>query len=273
MTTEPKRLSREDFVGTEGSFGAAPRARDTDVDLSPEEAAEVERQREARASLLARGRDLAARLADPNVVTTREAEQRRREASWRSKARARARERNAPLDDDDVAKYALEPRPAAGQAMDAVREFLAWRDAQSERGRYKGIFVVLSEPGGGKSSAGAWAVVWHRDSALYLTAAEVSSSPRTAFTDTHAAWRAMVAPDLVVVDEIGMDRDPSTVLALALERYNRGRATVLLGNLTPDAFFARYPDPRLQSRLQHQASRGGPTLIELTTGDLRTREQ
>lgn len=267
MSSEPKRLSPEDFAAPTRS----PRLRGSD-DPTPEELDELARQQAARRALLERGRTLAARLSEPEEVARREREQHERERAWARKAPVRARERGVPIDDHDVRRYALDPQPVAGQALDAVRAFLAWREATAERergDRCKGLFVLLSPPGGGKSTAGAWAVVWHRESALYLTAAEVAANPLTAHTTTHLAWRTFVGPDLVVVDEIGTERDAATVLALAQERYNRGRATILLGNLTSEEFFARYPDPRLESRLQQQSARGGPTLLELTCGDLR----
>jgi DNA replication protein DnaC len=273
--SHPERLTPDEaLAGLRASAGRPERQRMRDAnDLSPEEAAELARAQAARASLMARGRALAERLGDADVAARRVLEQREREREWERKAATRARERNAPVDDHDVRRFALDPRPTDSQALDALREFLAWREsmaATEHSGRYKAIFVMLSPPGRGKSTAGAWAVVWHRDSALYLTAAEVSSSPRTAYTDTHAVWRSWLAPDLLVVDEIGTEREPATVLSLAQERYNRGRATIVMGNLTPDGFFARYPDPRLDSRLEQQSQRGGPTMIELTSGDLRT---
>jgi DNA replication protein DnaC len=263
----------EALAGILASAGRPERRRIRDVeDMTPEEAAELARAQARRAALVARGQALAAELGTPEAAARREAEIAARVREWQRKAAVRARERGVPIDDADVRRFALEPHPAAGQALAGVRAFLSWRDEQAAAARsprFKAVFVVLSPPGGGKTTAGAWAVTWHHDSALYLTAVEVAASPRTAFSETHAVWRSWLAPDLVVIDEIGTEREPGTVLALAQERYNRGRATILMGNLTPDAFFSRYPDPRLDSRLEQQSARGGPTLLVLTCGDLR----
>jgi hypothetical protein len=269
--SEPKPLSPADFA-VPHTPPVAPRARPRDVDdLAPEELAEIETRRERYAAMLAAGARIRDAMDRPDARAMQDATRAEWERRWRAKAVARAEAARVPLD-EDVRRYALLAEPPPSQALDVVRQFLAWRAARSAAlggARAKALVVMLSPAGGGKTTAGAWALTWHRESALYVTAAEVSASPRTSYTDTHAPWKARITPDLLVLDEVGLERDPAPVVALMLERLAASRATIVTGNLTPAQFVARYADERLDTRLAQQLARGGPTLVTLDCGNLR----
>jgi hypothetical protein len=218
------------------------------------------------------GRRLRERLSDPEISAKRELTRAAWERIWRRHASTRAEEREVPQD-PDVRRIALDREPPRSPAIDSVIEFLAWRTQRAETlGVYRehALLVLLSAAGAGKTCAAAWAATWHRDSALYVTAATVSSNPLTAHSDSHARWNVWRRTDLLVIDEVGLERDASVVLSLLLERHASAHATIVAGNLTPDAFRARYADPRLDSRMAQQEMRGGPALVELPDVDLRT---
>lgn len=164
----------------------------------------------------------------------------------------------------------------AKRSTDAMRVVSAALDraAQGEAGSGTPYTLVLLGPTGtGKTVALAWLAAHWPGGAQYLHASRVPD-PRTDMTrlpfgmqDELAvlADRLMTVP-LLCVDEIGMERDPTTIEYWASRRWDDGLVTVMAGNQTLDVLLQRYRDPRFSSRiLAHGA------LEELTDGDLRRR--
>jgi hypothetical protein len=78
-----------------------------------------------------------------------------------------------------------------------------------------------------------------------------------------------VAIDLLAIDELGDDERPDRVAVLLRARYNAGKATLLAGNVTPEAFRDRYCDDRLRSRLGRQQADGQRVTVALRDRDMR----
>lgn len=280
MSDDPKPITPADLAAP-----ALPRRRRhapwlQDAEgITPEERAE----RAAYAARVAAFQRLAGKVHGLNASEVNRAVQAATTATldrlWRQGARTRANDRGVPRR-DDVRRVALRADPPAREALDAVRAWLAWRARTRIARRSEHVAAVLvlcAAAGRGKSSAAGWAVAWHRDAALYTDAAHVAAHPATAHTDTHAPWAALVAPDLLAIDEVGRepgDRGPTTVRELYLARDARGRATLLLGNCTAEEFVARYvaPDGAVASRFEQQARAGFDPIREWRGDDLRLTE-
>lgn len=189
---------------------------------------------------------------------------------WRWDAPDRARIRNVPIR-DDVHRIASKYMPPNGKAIDAVTSFLRWRiEAMDEDGgSVPGMLVLLSSTGTGKTSAGGWAVTWNHAPALYTTAWNVP----VRVPEMLDAWAAMVAPDLLVIDEIG--REPpdraSSIMELFLDRDSQGLATILMGTLSGAEFMTRYviDDASVSSRIEQQRLSGFDPIVSFIGDDLR----
>jgi hypothetical protein len=192
------------------------------------------------------------------------------EKVWRWDAPDRARVRNVPLR-YDVHRIASKYIPPHGKAIEAVASFLRWRieACNEDDDNIPGLLVLLSSTGTGKTSAGGWAVTWNHAPALYTTAYNIPV--RSA--ETIKAWDDLVAPDLLVIDELG--REPaeraSSIADLFLDRDSRGLATILMGILTQDEFASRYVngDESIASRLKQQRADGFDPIVEFAEDDLR----
>jgi DNA replication protein DnaC len=135
--------------------------------------------------------------------------------------------------------------PDDTEAMAAVRTFLA---------SDKLVLLMAGDVGRGKSVAAAWAVDQVRG-AKFFEAAKIA---RANVYDS-AAWLAFFSPSLLAIDELGMETmDPkgwceSKLYELVNDRIQSGKQTILVTNLDPKAFLARYPDPRLRDRIRAHA--------------------
>ncbi len=270
----PRPITSKDLQNLGVSTPSRP-MRDAE-DLSPEELTE-------RESFQRRVRDLEAcagrirGLQASEHIRALQAETRRSlDNIWNRNARQRASDRGVPAR-DDVRRIALMAEPPEGQVMDTVASFLRWRAQLGERlgvVSVSGALVVLSPAGSGKSSAGGWAVTWSRESALYTTAAQVAANPLTSFSDAREAWSLLVAPDLLVIDELGRelgDKGPAAIMSLYLERDARRRATIFMGNRSASEFVSRYiaGDTAIISRFKQQRERGFEPIVAPATQDLR----
>ncbi len=153
---------------------------------------------------------------------------------------------------------------AETQSLRAVRDWLAlaMRPANPERN----MLVLCGHPGTGKTVAAGWAL--SRVGGRYVTTEEYLR----AYTRWHrdASWsddgareiERFEAPGLLVLDEIGTERD-ATVMRDALHRLvdrrqtRRKFLTVMITNLTRASFVARLRDgtydPRTLSRMTRDA--------------------
>lgn len=192
------------------------------------------------------------------------------EKVWRWDAPDRARVRNVPLR-YDVHCIASKYIPPHGKAIEAVASFLRWRieACNGDDDNIPGLLVLLSSTGTGKTSAGGWAVTWNHAPALYTTAYNV----HVRRPETRDVWSDLVAPDLLVIDELG--REPtgnaSSIMDLFLERDSYGFATILMGILTQDEFMSRYvhDDQSIASRILQQRLSGFDPIVEFIEDDLR----
>lgn len=103
------------------------------------------------------------------------------------------------------------------------------------------VLAVGGGTGCGKSCAGAWAVMNHTKLARFRTAHQCQK------IDTEALFA-----DLLVIDEIGTDRDVAPIADILLERWHKGAVTILLGNVTKDFVWDKCFSPPMQSRAAEQ---------------------
>lgn len=106
--------------------------------------------------------------------------------------------------------------------------------------------------GRGKTLAAIWAVL-ERDG-LYATAANTERAHAQLFGERADRYRELrVQRGLLVIDELGVERDPAVMLAALFElvdlRRRRGFKTIVCTNLSEAALKARYRDTRLWSRI------------------------
>ena len=184
-------------------------------------------------------------------------EQRRREAALLEACDARG----VP-EEPGMREAVVSPRLTP--AIEVVRGTLGWRDAQPVwRGARQPVVAVLAgPPGDGKSTALAWAVAHHERSAAYALARAVGATPRGTWipVSERAQIEKWARVDLLAIDELGHEDDgdgSERIAALIAERYDKGRITLCATNLAADAFFARYMNARLESRLHRGQFRGG----------------
>lgn len=168
-------------------------------------------------------------------------EAQRRAAAMEEQLRARCLPRDASL----RAVIRAERLRATAPALD-VTAALAWRqERRLPTGETPGMLLVLEGPRGcGKTAPASWFVArWPRP-ALFLTAqtfGAVPDSDWSAHVDSRARWEQV---DLLVLDDLGMERDSGRVAArsgpLLLSRYNEGLATIITTNLSAERFVAQY---------------------------------
>lgn len=159
--------------------------------------------------------------------------------------------------------------PASGKVglwLDRVYAF-----ARGERRRACTV-LVGSNPGTGKSTAAVRIILRHvasGSSGLYIRSPLLPSVRNYASAALYDRVRDV---DLLVVDELGMEADAATVVALLLERHDNERVTVFLGNLGYDEMLARYRltlDARVNSRLRGVAKLGLRPVVAFEDRDFR----
>jgi DNA replication protein DnaC len=156
-----------------------------------------------------------------------------------------------------------DPDPHVTAAMRRVQSSLEWRSKMPVviGARQPLVLVLAGTPGGGKSTALAWAVANHSLKSRFTFARVVGSTPRNTFPANAQAWNDWTSSDLVAIDELGLEdsKDASDrIAALLCERYDNGRATLCAGNLDAQTFLARYGDnTRLISRIRAGQFRSG----------------
>lgn len=163
------------------------------------------------------------------------------------------------------------PDEVRGESFDLVERALASR-GHAREGRWS-IVVMLGAAGTGKTSAIARATARHRHDALYALAPDVAAAfdSRLRSFDhdrqTQSYVGTLVTVDLLAIDEVGTEPEAlsGVIENLVVRRCTDGLVTVLAGNLTAEAFAARYRDQRMESRLDAD----GGHLVMLSGEDLR----
>jgi len=213
---------------------------------------------------------IAARGVSPaqDALARREQAERQR-ANLREFYVRRCDERGVPRG-ADVRRWIF-PDHVDGEAFDVVARALTAR-GDARDGRWA-LVLLLGATGRGKSSALARAVARHRHDAHYILAPDAAQAfdTRVRSFDHDRATQALLATlrdvDLLAIDEVGTEGDAlcGAIENLVATRCTNGLVTLLAGNLSPEAFAARYRDPRLESRLDAE----GAVCVVLSGADLR----
>ena len=118
------------------------------------------------------------------------------------------------------------------------------------------LLVLSGTPGTGKTMASAVLLVEH--GGAYVRALELARLYLAQFGEEIERREALAATyPLLVVDDIGTERDAASMtvaLVEVLDARRRGRRNIWCTNLSRAAFEARYPDPRLHSRMAQSGS-------------------
>ena len=168
-------------------------------------------------------------------------------------ARESADARNVPAA-ADIRAWCLRSK-ISGDAADAVAGALAWRRKKGPR--TSAVLFLLGRTGTRKTVALSHAVVHHTQGAHYTTARELL---RNREYEAKEAYHKARNTDLLALDEIGDEPDPSALVSLVLERWTRGGLTLLAGNIEAEALVDRYfklPEGiKLADRLRGQRKNG-----------------
>jgi DNA replication protein DnaC len=131
--------------------------------------------------------------------------------------------------------------------------------------------LLVGSTGRGKTLAAAWALV--QSGGRYVGARELERLASARFGEEAETFSAMLATRLLVVDDIGRERDAGNMSAALLdlvdERRKRGQKTIAIANIAKAAFLKTYADARLQSRLGEP---GIAVWISDSGPDLRSRK-
>jgi DNA replication protein DnaC len=133
------------------------------------------------------------------------------------------------------------PFPAMRAVRDAVAEYARRLEAVIGTGE---CLTLLGATGTGKTHLGCAlvrAVLAAGGNPLYTTAADFVGAVQGSYGGegrTAQVLASFVAPDLLVLDEVGRTRDSEDASMLLSDlidrRYREGKPTVVLSNLTPD---------------------------------------
>lgn len=187
----------------------------------------------------------------------------------------RAMERRLRLKESGIAVTGEDlGRLVADQLEDtiALRKVRAWHEVASGRrpsrsGRPMRFLALLGPMGTGKTVAAAYVIA--ERGGMYVTADEVRRAYVSEHEQARDARRRLEAIGVVVVDDVGTERnadDTRHALYELVNRRQRGRqATILTGNMTRQDFTTRY-DARMLDRIEHQGA-----IVEITGESLRRR--
>lgn len=222
--------------------------------------------------------ELEALCDDPEVAAAIEAQDSRdREAREAARARREAHARTdrilrsgVPITDHDRTREEVARAIARGHLEDtrALRGVRWWHE--DPRGIRTLTLVLLGPVGTGKTYAAAWAIAGNA-SAAYVKARELCRLYRSEWGPEREAWERLLRVDLLVVDELGTERELDLARAAwceALdERHAAGLRTLGLGNLDRAGFEARC-EARALSRLEQRG-----IVVELNDTHDRRRKQ
>lgn len=134
----------------------------------------------------------------------------------------------------------VEDRCEHTRALGLVRSWLAGHTP---------LLALLGETDAGKTVAAAYALA--RTPGRYHELGGLMRHRRAAFGGPDEMWRAAAAAQLLVLDELGAEDDAGEAAAALhdlVNRRQRGKRTLLIGNLDYPTWTARY-DERTRSRL------------------------
>lgn len=121
--------------------------------------------------------------------------------------------------------------------------------------------IVSGPVGVGKSAAVAWHLLRAPRDAAYVTAADLTGTPRNGWSANEERWSRWLSVDVLGVDDLGTeDGDPAIIRRLLTERWNRGLCTLGTANVSAPELLARYFDARLTDRvISGQEHKGAPS--------------
>lgn len=154
----------------------------------------------------------------------------------------------------------------------ALRNVRSWDNKRCTLSYSFGVLVLVGLKGQGKTVAGAWLLAKHGPG-LYCSAEALRASFKATAAVDRGLWRRALRTRVLVIDELGREADAETADAALFDIINsrRGRAgreqlwTLLMGNLSEEAFRARYDDITVD-KIEQQGA-----IITVRGENLRTR--
>lgn len=231
-----------------------------DDDATPEESAEVRRQRfdaQLARVMVAHARDASSpeRIRERERMLAMDRERKRRERVLL------AIERGAPIDPDVRCAAFDETEPT--KPLSAVLHALAWR----ENRRRPCVLYLGGPPGTGKTVALTRLMLDAPHTGRYVQANAVPA--RNGFSMNEEEYKLLLRVDVLAIDELGRELKPDVIRDLILDRWTHGGMTVIAGNGTPDLFATRYLDDALRSRLHMQSKQGLSPFVRIDGADMR----
>lgn len=187
------------------------------------------------------------RLPDPALIAEREAASLAElavaeDAKVRELRMKRLRAARPSLDAADVDRIVADDMRET-RSLAAVRAFVESR---------RPLLILTGSIGVGKTVAASWWLANHGGE--YVRGGRVAAVFRAQFGAEVQEQSRLRELRHLVVDEVGMEPDPaamgSCLFELLDDRRWHDQQTILVCNLDRDAFLARYPDPRLHSRMR-----------------------
>lgn len=112
--------------------------------------------------------------------------------------------------------------------------------------------ILVGQNGCGKSCAAAYACANFPGTTHWITAADLIRVYGDYGPDAERARRRLRRCELLVIDDVATEMDPSKMCAALIEAldHRKQRRTLITTNLGPEAWAQRFQDPRLHSRLK-----------------------
>jgi DNA replication protein DnaC len=159
--------------------------------------------------------------------------------------------------DESGAAAIIADRPTETRALALVRTWLI---------SSRPMLVLTGPPGVGKTVAAAWAL--SRLPGRYARAQELCEMREN--WRERARWATHLRCEILVVDELGLERDPAlakeTLQDVVDKRQRTPRRTLLLGNLDKAGLVARY-DARTLDRLGIDDDASGIAILRSLKGE------
>lgn len=154
----------------------------------------------------------------------------------------------------------------------ALYNVRSWNNKRSTLSYSFSVLGLVGLKGQGKTLAGAWLLAKHGPG-LYCSAENLRASFKSYSAVDRALWNKALKTRVLVLDEMGREADAESADAMLFDVINsrRGRAghdqmwTLLMGNLSEEAFRARY-DASTVDRIEQQGA-----IITVKGPNLRTR--
>jgi DNA replication protein DnaC len=196
-----------------------------------------------------RGEDAA--QYDAEILAAQKADERRQRAERLSKL-------GLELEADTHRAIVEDHGLIEGVSLTAVRKWL-WNPSLEP------ILILVGAPGCGKSAAAAWAVASFTRSSCWYAAADVVRLFASGIDrDAEKARFRMKRSHLTVLDDVATEKDDVGMCAALIEilQSRDQRRTIITTNQSQADWLKRYPDPRLDSRLNraHFVYDKGPDL-------------